>query len=91
MRCKEKSGQWLENVDQTHLVLVNGKLLLEKTITTALFIKDQFCHLKNRVGASFCSTAVLRHVEASSFFYMLLHERYLKSYIFENALAYSCR
>ena len=26
----EESGQWLENVDQTHLVLVSGKPVLKK-------------------------------------------------------------
>ena len=25
-----KSGQWLENADQTHLVLASGKLVLQK-------------------------------------------------------------
>ena len=28
-RCLEESGQWLENVDQTHLVLASGKLVLQ--------------------------------------------------------------
>ena len=28
----EESGRWLENIDQTHLVLVSGKLVLQKTI-----------------------------------------------------------
>ena len=28
--CLERSGQWLENVDQTHLVLASGKLALQK-------------------------------------------------------------
>ena len=28
--CLEKSGQWLENVDQTHLVLASGKLVVQK-------------------------------------------------------------
>ena len=27
-RCLEESGQWLENVDCTHLVLASGKLVL---------------------------------------------------------------
>ena len=31
-RCSEESGQWLENVDQTHLVLASGKLVLQKTL-----------------------------------------------------------
>ena len=26
--CLEESGQWLENVDQTHLVVASGKLVL---------------------------------------------------------------
>ena len=26
----EESGQWLENVDQTHLVLASGKPVLQK-------------------------------------------------------------
>ena len=29
-RCLEESGQWLENVDRTHLVLGSGKLVLQK-------------------------------------------------------------
>ena len=28
----EESGQWLDNVDQTHLVLASGKLALQKTL-----------------------------------------------------------
>ena len=28
--CLEESGQWLENVDQTRLVLASGKLVLQK-------------------------------------------------------------
>ena len=32
-RCLEKSGQWLENVDQTHLVLASCKLVIQKTVT----------------------------------------------------------
>ena len=30
LRCLENSGQRLENVDQTHLVLASGKLVLQK-------------------------------------------------------------
>ena len=29
----EDSGQWVENVDRTHLVLASGKRVLQKTIT----------------------------------------------------------
>ena len=29
-RCSEESGHWPKNVDQTHLVLVSGKLALQK-------------------------------------------------------------
>ena len=29
-RCLEESGQWLENVDQTHLVVASGKPVLQK-------------------------------------------------------------
>ena len=28
-RCIEESGQWLENVDRTHLVLASGELVLQ--------------------------------------------------------------
>ena len=28
--CLEESGQWLQNVDQSHLVLAGGKLVLQK-------------------------------------------------------------
>ena len=30
--CLEESGQWLYNVDQTHLLLASGKLVLNKEI-----------------------------------------------------------
>ena len=30
--CLEESGQWLKNVNQTHLVLACGKLVLQKII-----------------------------------------------------------
>ena len=29
--CLEESGHWLDNVDQTHLVLGSAKLVLQKT------------------------------------------------------------
>ena len=32
-RCLEESGQRLENVDRTHLVLASGKLVLQKKIS----------------------------------------------------------
>ena len=37
-RCFGESGQWLENVDHTHLVLVSDKLVLQKSLvgTTTL-------------------------------------------------------
>ena len=31
--CFEESGQRLENVDRTHLVLASGKLVLQKNIS----------------------------------------------------------
>ena len=31
--CLDESGQWLENLDQTHLVLASGKLVLQKAKT----------------------------------------------------------
>ena len=31
-RCLEESGQWLENVDCTHLVLASGKLVLQRIL-----------------------------------------------------------
>ena len=34
--CLEESGQWLENVDPTHLVLASGKLVLQKSIGKSL-------------------------------------------------------
>ena len=33
--CLEKSGQCLENVDQTHLVLASGKLVQQKISVVA--------------------------------------------------------
>ena len=35
-RCSEESRQWLENVDQTHLVLASGKLVLQKRMTASV-------------------------------------------------------
>ena len=32
LRCLEESGQWLDNVDQIHLVLASGKLVLQKEV-----------------------------------------------------------
>ena len=32
--CLRESGQWLENVDQSHLVLASGKLVLQKCMLT---------------------------------------------------------
>ena len=34
--CLEESGQWLENVDPTHLVQASGKLALQKSIGKSL-------------------------------------------------------
>ena len=35
LRCwLEKSGQWLGNVDRTHLVMTSGKLVLQKKLMT---------------------------------------------------------
>ena len=31
-RCFEESGQWLETVDQTHLVMATGELVLKNKI-----------------------------------------------------------
>ena len=36
-RWLEESGQWLENVDQTHLVLDSGKPVLQKKLVTLFF------------------------------------------------------
>ena len=33
-----ESGQWLENLDQTHLVLASGKLVLEKRFQFSFFL-----------------------------------------------------
>ena len=30
--CLEARGQWLENIDETHLVLTSGKLVLQKSL-----------------------------------------------------------
>ena len=32
--CLKESGQWLENVDRTHLGLASGKLVLQKSPKT---------------------------------------------------------
>ena len=37
-RCSEESGLLPENVDQTHLVLASGKLVLKKTYQTSTCI-----------------------------------------------------
>ena len=39
-RCLEKSGQWLENVDHTHLILASGKVLPKNTTDTRHIIKQ---------------------------------------------------
>ena len=31
-RCLEERGEWLKNVDLTHLVLASGKLVLQKIL-----------------------------------------------------------
>ena len=36
-RCLEKSEQWLENVDQTHLALASGKPVLTKNLSVSCF------------------------------------------------------
>ena len=40
-RWFEKSGQWLENVDWTHLVLASGKPVLQKTLAEEEFQGNQ--------------------------------------------------
>ena len=37
-RCLEESGQWLENVNRTHLVLASSKLLLKKLLWLRFFL-----------------------------------------------------
>ena len=39
--CLEKSGQWLENVDQNHPVLASGKLVLKKFIVSIIYYKEE--------------------------------------------------
>ena len=38
-RCFEKSGQWLENVDRTHLVLASGKTVLQKSFVYPIWAR----------------------------------------------------
>ena len=33
--CLKESGQWLEKVDQTRLVLISGKIVLQKDVEQA--------------------------------------------------------
>ena len=40
-RWLEESGQWLENVDRTHLVLASGKLVLKKVVLVSFFHQTQ--------------------------------------------------
>ena len=35
-RWLEESGQWLENVDRTHLVLATGKPVLQKNVLSVV-------------------------------------------------------
>ena len=57
-RCLEKSGQWLENVDQTHLVLGSGKLLLQKVVHfSSRFVKKVHHYSSDIVHAHCCCTA----------------------------------
>ena len=39
--CLEKSGQWLENVDGTHLVHTSGKLVLQKPLILGLLLDEK--------------------------------------------------
>ena len=39
MNCSDESGQCLENVYSTHLVLASGKLVLQKTTTLYWYAK----------------------------------------------------
>ena len=45
--CLEESGQWLENVDQTHLVLASGKPVLQKYIKGLIKSLENFKSLLN--------------------------------------------
>ena len=38
-RCLEESGQSLENVDRSHLVLASGNLVLQKKVERAHFFQ----------------------------------------------------
>ena len=55
--CLEESGQWLENADQTHLVLASGKLVLQKSLSNEIFCSEfrsgQAFHLYQVVGSIF--------------------------------------
>ena len=48
-RWLEESGQWLENVDRTHLGLASGKLVLQQKVgnDVALMLAMQFSILLN--------------------------------------------
>ena len=52
----EESGQWLENVDPTHLVLACGKLVLQKRFYNCLGLRaacavNFFCWSTKNVGS----------------------------------------
>ena len=53
-RCSEESGWWLENDDQTHLVLANCKLVLQKVDITSTFYLPKgtlrHCSLRSKVA-----------------------------------------
>ena len=55
--CVEESEQWLENADQTHLVLASGKLVLQKSLSNEIFCSEfrsgQAFHLYQVVGSIF--------------------------------------
>ena len=38
--CLEESRQWLENADRTHLVLANGKPVLQKTFLPEVSVAE---------------------------------------------------
>ena len=52
-RCFEESGQWLENVDGTHLVLASGKLDPKVYLKKKLCITLQFNSVRSSLKVQF--------------------------------------
>ena len=64
-RCLEESGQWLENIDWTHLVLASGKVVLQKrndSVTAESLKLTTVSHFHGKSMKYFCIPGSVAHV-----------------------------